>query len=175
MEEREKLIKKKIEEEDFIEMMTHKGVKQRILEILIREKGFDPDDIETDPEFTLQLSDCRASVGIDFIINLHAASFMVIKCVPTAIDSWERYVVSFARVIKDYQIPYAAVTDGKNTKIFDILSATETAKSFYSRREAVHLMENFKKIPCPPKRTEKEKRIIYAFEGIKCPIKKENM
>jgi hypothetical protein len=172
-EKREQLIKEKIEEEDFIEMIKLKSLRERVLEILISEKGFEPGDIETDPEFSLQLSNCSASVTIDFVINLSATSFMVVKCSPATIDSWERYVLSFARVIKDYQIPYAAVTDGENTKILDVLSASKTADSFYSREEAAQLMENFKKIPCPPKRTEKEKRIIYAFEGIKCSIIKE--
>jgi len=167
---REELIKQKIEEEDFIEMIKLKSLRERVLETLIREKGFDPEDIETEPEFSLQLSNCSASVSIDFIINLSAISFMVVKCSPATIDSWERYVVSFARVIKDYQIPYAAVTDGENTKILDVMSASQSADGFYSREEAAQLMENFKKIPCPMKKKEKEKRIIYAFESIKCPI-----
>jgi len=35
------------------------------------------------------------------------------------------------------------------------------------------LMKNFQRIPCPENRIEKEKRIIYAFEGIKCPSDKQ--
>jgi hypothetical protein len=35
-------------------------------------------------------------------------------------------------------------------------------------------MKAFTKVPCPPKRREKEKRIIYAFEGIKCPTARED-
>ena len=82
------------------------------------------------------------------------------------------YTISFARVIKDYQIPYAIVTDGENARIFYTLSGSlvrESIDGIFQKQEAVELMNNFKKIPCPAKRFEKEKRIIYAFEGIKCP------
>lgn len=174
-EEREKLIREKIAEEDFIEMLKLKNVRQRVMEILIREKNFKLAEIETDAEFTLELGECKTSVTIDFIINLSVASFMVIKCTPSAIESWERYVVAFARVVKDYQIPYAAVADGENIKIFDVPSGTLTEELFLSREEANQLMKNFRKIPCPSKKTEKEKRIIYAFESIKYPIIKDNM
>ncbi len=176
MEDREKLIQEKIKEEEFIEMMQLKGVKQKVLDILIKEQGFSLDEIEIDPEFRLKLSNCEATVSIDFIINLQSVSFIAIRSVPTAIESWERYVIAFARVIKDYQIPYAVVTDGENARIFDVLSGSlvsDHLKGLFNRQEALNLMDDFKKIPCSANRIEKEKRIIYAFEGIKCPTVKE--
>lgn len=176
MEDREKLIQEKIKEEEFIEMMQLKGVKQKVLDILIKEQEFSLDEIEIDPEFRLKLSNCEATVSIDFIINLQSVSFIAIRSVPTAIESWERYVIAFARVIKDYQIPYAVVTDGENARIFDVLSGSlvsDHLKGLFNRQEALNLMDDFKKIPCSANRIEKEKRIIYAFEGIKCPTVKE--
>jgi len=176
MENREEMIRERIKEQDFIEAMQLEGVRQSIWEKLIGEKGFDPKDIEIDPEFNLGLSNCEARVKIDFIVNLSSVSFMVIRCIPTAIESWERYVISFARSVKDDQIPYAVVTDGENARIFDVLAGSligESLKSLFSRAEAEKIMNNFKKVPCPGKRLEKEKRIVYAFEGIKCPSVKE--
>lgn len=175
MEDREKLIQEKIKQEELIEMMQLKGVKQQVWEILIKEKGYNSDEIEIDPVFNLILSNCEAPVSIDFIINLDKISFMVIRSVPTAIESWERYIVAFAKAIKDYQIPYAVVTDGENARIFDVLTGTvisESIRGLFSRQEALIKIKYFKKIPCPVNRLEKEKRIIYAFEGIKCPTMK---
>jgi len=175
LEDREKLIQERIKAEEQVEIMQLKGVKQKVWEILTKEKKFNPGEIEIDPEFRLRLSDCEATVSIDFIINLPSASFMVIKCASSAIESWERYVISFARVIKDYQIPYAVVTDGDNARIIDVLTGSlvsESIKDLLNRQEASDKMKDFKKIPCHVNRLEKEKRIIYAFEGIKCPTVK---
>ena len=176
MEDREKLIREKIAEKESIEQMQLLGVKHIVYEILTKEKGFYPEDIQIDPQFVLILSTCEATVGIDFVINFEGTSFMVIRCVSSGIESWERYVIAFARAIKDYQIPYAAITDGEKVKVFDIVNDSlikESIQEFFTPQEADSLMKNFQRIPCPENRIEKEKRIIYTFEGIKCPSEKQ--
>jgi hypothetical protein len=176
-EEREKKIKEKIGQEDFIEMMQLQGVRRSMWEFLTQQKGFDPKEVEIDPQFKIVLSNCEASVGIDFIINISSSSFMVIRCVQSAIESWERYVIAFARAVKDYQIPYGVVTDGENARIYNMFTgslASDTINGLPNRQEAEEHMKAFTKVPCPQKRLEKEKRIIYAFEGIKCPTAKQD-
>ncbi len=176
-EEREKKIKEKIEQENFIEMMQLQGVRRSIWEFLTQQKGYDPKEVEIDPQFNIVLSNCKASVSMDFIVTVSSISFMVIRCVQSAIESWERYAIAFARAIKDYQIPYAVVTDGENARIYNMLTGSlvsDTINGLPTHHEAVEQMKAFTKVPCPPKRLEKEKRIIYAFEGIKCPTAKED-
>ena len=175
MEDREKLIQERIKAEEAAEIVELKGVKQRVWDILTKEKKYDPSEIEIDPEYRLKLSDSEAAVSIDFVVTFPSASFMVIKCSSSSIESWERYVVSFARVVKDYQIPYAVVTDGDNARIVDALAGTivsESIKGLFERKDAINKLKDFKKIPCPANRLEKEKRIMYAFESIKCPTVK---
>ena len=175
MEEKEKLIREKIEEEDFFEMMQLRGVRQIVWDKLTKEKGFDQGDIEIEPQFVLALSDCKETVSIDFVINLPSASFAVIRCANSGLEFWERYVTAFARAVKDYQIPFAMVTNGYEAKIINAISGSlegESMEVFYNRQEAIKIMNDFKKIPCTDKRLEKGKRIIYAFEGIKCPTTK---
>jgi hypothetical protein len=172
MEDREKMIEEKIKEEDFLDMMQLRGVKLIVWEKLTKEKGFNPKEIENDPQIEIALSDCKVTVSIDFIINLSSTSFSVIKCTNSGLESWERYLTAFARAAKDYQIPYAMVTNGDEARIIDIIAGTKIGDSmqeFFTLEEALNVMKKFKKIPCPINRLEKEKRIIYAFEGIKCP------
>jgi hypothetical protein len=172
MDEREELIQEKIKSEDFIEMTQLKGIREDIREILSKEKGFDPKEIEIDPFFRIKLANnCYGDVTIDLAINLSDTYFMIIKCVTTAIESWERYVISFARAAKEYQIPYAAVTDGESIRIFDAISGSTLSESvgrLFNRKESIDIIKNFKKISRAEKSLEKEKRIIYAFENIKC-------
>jgi hypothetical protein len=172
MNNKEKLIQEMIMAEEKVEITQLQGIRQKVWETLTKEKFFDPGDIEIDPEFRLKLSNCEATVSIDFIINLDSVSFMVIKCSSTAMESWERYVISFARAVKDYQIPYAMITDGENVRVIDVITGSllcDSIQRLFTKQDAINKMKDFKKIPYSPNRLEKAKRIIYAFEGIKCP------
>ena len=50
----------------------------------------------------------------------------------------------------------------------------ESFAELFTRQEALKIEENFKKIPYPADKIERERRIIYAFDGIKCPTSKPN-
>jgi hypothetical protein len=172
MEERKQQVKKKITEEDQVESMKLKGVKQFVWDVLIEEKKYEPGDITVDPEFVLQLNTGKAKVSMDMVLTLSGVNFLAIKCSSSDIESWVRYVTAFARSVNDYQIPYAMVTDGENAKIIDVLKGTFIGESIYdifNRGQAMEKMRDFQKIPCPEKRLEREKSIVHAFEGIKCP------
>ena len=176
--DREKFILEHIKEEEQIETAQLSGIKQKVFEFLIKEKHFKQEEIEADSEFKITLNNLEITVHMDFVINLSSASFILILCRPTAIESWERYIISSAKVIKDYQIPYALVTDRENALIIDVLTGKIIGKSLselFNREEALNKMKNFKKVPCPANRLEKEKRIVYAFEGIKCPTFKDSI
>ncbi len=171
MEDREKIVREKLAEREKIEGMQYRGVKHYVYELLMGEKGFQKDEILINPLFSLSLSTCEATAGADFIIALDGIYFMIIHCVSSGIEPWERYAVACARAITDYQIPYAAVTDGDQVKLFDIANNSSRIvpiDGIFDREEALHLLKNWEKVPCPEKNREKERRIIYAFEGIKC-------
>ena len=177
MNDREKLIEEQIKIEEEIETMQITGIKQKIWEFLVKEKQFKPEEIEIDPQSKLTLGDRETTVSIDFVINLPSASFIVIQCRSSSLEAWERYVTSFARVVKDYQIPYAIVTDGEKALIIDVLAGSLIGNSLnelFNHQEALNKMKDFRKIPCPANRLEKEKRIVYAFENIKSPTIKDS-
>jgi len=177
LDDRKKLIEGLIKEEEEIEAIQVGGIKQKVWEFLIKGKQFKSEEIDIDPQFRLALSDCEVTLSVDFVINLPSTSIMLIQCRSTAIESWESYVISLARVIKDYQIPYAVVTDGEKARIIDVLTGRligEALDELFNRQEILNKMTDFKKIPCPANRLEMEKRIVYAFEGIKCPTVKNS-
>ncbi len=172
-EEKDKKIREKIEEEEQLEQIRLEGVKEWVWDILLNLKHFHPEEIKIDPQFNLEMSDCKAVATIDYVVNLNSISFMAIKCSSSAMESWERYLKALARVVLDYQIPYAMVTDGETVRVFDIVSGSVVSNSvqgLFNRQEALERIKGFKKIPFPPEKLEREKRIVYAFEGIKCPV-----
>ncbi len=172
MKDREKIIKERLIAEEQEEMLYIANLKQTLHNMLIKEKGYKPQEIEIDPRFPLLLSNCHTTVTMDIAVNFSPINFMIIKCSSSALESYERYVIAFARCVKDYQIPYAVITDGKEARIIDVIHNAilgHSIEEIFSREEALKRLKDFKKIPFPPHRIEKEKRIVYAFEGIKCP------
>ncbi len=171
-EEREQKILEKIKEQDFLEQIKIEGVKELVWNILINDKLFKPEEIKIDPSFNIKMSDCEATLILDYLVVLNSYYFLIIKCSPS-IESWERYIKAVARISTDYQIPFAMVTNGFNAKIIDIISDRligNNINELFNRNRALEYIENFKKIPFPPDKIEREKRIAYAFEGIKCKI-----
>lgn len=172
IDERKKIIQERIKQEEEIELVQLSGIRHKVWEFLIKEKHFKLAEIEITPEFKINLKDKEINVHTDFLINLNSLSFMAIQCATGALESWERYITSFASVIKDYMIPFAMVTDGESARIIDVIKGKVIVKSLnelFNHEEALDIMKDFKKIPCPVNRLEKGKRIVYAFEGIKCP------
>ncbi len=172
---RKELIRQKIEEEERKELLQLSGIRMKVWQSLTKDKGFSKDDILIDPEFELKLSDCTIKISIDFMIKLNNSEAMLIRCSPTSIESWERYVLAFARVIKEHQIPCAAVTDGERARVMDVLTGKiigERIEDLPSKEELSRIMENLKPQAFPSEKLEREKRIVYAFEGVKCEVKR---
>ncbi|MFN3739375.1 MAG: type I restriction enzyme HsdR N-terminal domain-containing protein [Thermodesulfovibrionales bacterium] len=171
---RKELIRQKIEEEEKKELLQLSGIRMKVWQFLTKDKGFSKEEILIDPEFELKLSDCIIKVSIDFIIKLNNSEAMLIRCSPTSIESWERYILAFARVIKETQIPYAAVTDGERARIMDVLTGKvigERIEDLPSKDELCRAIQNLKPSAFPSERLEREKRIVYAFEGVKCEVR----
>ncbi len=96
---------------------------------------------------------------------------MAIKCSPGALESRERHLVSFARIVDSYQIPFAVITDGSVARILDVRSGklfSEGLASLLERPRAAEMADMMELVPYPTDRLEREKRILLAFDSIKC-------
>jgi hypothetical protein len=167
--DREKLARDKIKEDDHFDAVELIGIKQQVRDVLIGEKMFKAEELKVEPAFTVTLGAGQIVVSTDFLISFPSLSVMVIKCSSSSLESWERYLTAFARSVLDYQIPFAMVTDGVRAIIIDVLSGAIVGQSIhemFTRQEAMDKLRDFKKIPFDNNKIEKERRIIYAFQGI---------
>jgi hypothetical protein len=172
-EERKQLIESRLAEEGFLEQVRLTYVQRKIVEFLLSQKGYRPDDIEIDREFAISLSDVTFVVKADVSLVLNGRRFMVITCAVNSLESWERHASAFCRVVEEYQIPYAVVTDGTGARVLDAIHdrvISEGVESIPTRAEAVELLAGHEFSPCPEGRYEREKRILYAFDAIRCPF-----
>ncbi len=169
--DRKKLVEEKIRNAEAEALTSLAIIRQVVKDYLIHEKGYRDDEIEVDREFGIVVDDRETPVSVDYILTIQGRRFMVIKCSPGALESRERHLVSFARVVDAYQIPVAVVTDGVRARILDTLKGkliAEGLDSLPGKGRAVDMMSSTEFRPYPAERMEREKRILLAFESIGC-------
>jgi len=169
--DRQKLIEEKIGHAEAKASMGLTLIRQVIRDLLLNEKGYSEEDMEVDRQFEIIQDNSRASVSVDYILTLSGKRVMVIKCSPGALESRERHIVSFARVVDSYQIPFAVVTDGLHARILNAESGkliSEGLDSIPSRSQATEILQSTELKPYPAGRMDREKRILLAFDVIKC-------
>lgn len=172
-EERKQLIESHLAEEGHFEKVRLTYVQRKVVDFLLTQKGYLPDDVEIDREFSVALSDVTITVKADVSLVLNGRRVMVITCAVNSLESWERHAAAFCRVVESYQIPYAVVTDGEEARMIDAIQGrviSEGIGSIPTRGEAVDLIGHIDFTPCPEGRCEREKRILYAFDAIRCPF-----
>jgi hypothetical protein len=171
-EERRALLAGRVADEDSLDSRDLTMLKHDVVDFLKSKKGYGDAEVLTDKRFHIKLPETSFDVSADIALNINGRIFLVIKCVINSVNSWERYSKAFCRVAEDpYLIPFAAVTDGDNTSVLDIMdggSVYEGLGSLPSRETAVRIIQDFVPTPCPEDRKEREKRILYAFDAIKC-------
>lgn len=78
-------------------------------------------------------------------------------------------MIAFCRVVEPYQIPFAMVTDGKEGRVIDVLTGeVKETMDIPSKQEFLKVLPDIKFIPYSEERLPKERRILYAFDAIKC-------
>jgi len=170
-EERALLIAKKAHMEEYMASLQLTQAQKRMVDFLISRKGYDENDLEINHDFTFELPGCSFVVRADIIVRIEGKRLFTVKCVMSAMESWERHAVAFGRVADVYQIPYAVITDSEDARMIATADGTLVAQgldAIPSRQEAERMQGETKFNTCPSERVEKEKRILYAFEAIKC-------
>ncbi|MDI6800853.1 MAG: type I restriction enzyme HsdR N-terminal domain-containing protein [Thermodesulfovibrionales bacterium] len=171
-EERQKLLGRVVETEEYLNALELSHIQKKVIEFLISRKGYTKKNIEVNKVYTVKLTDASFDVKADIQLRIDGKILLFIKCVMSSIESWERNSISFCRVVESYQIPYAVVTDGENARMLNVISGeliSEGLDTIPAKEEALKLIKDIILTAHPEKKSEKEKRILYAFNAIQCP------
>ena len=170
---REKKILSILEQEiDDGEQMTA-AVRKIAEEMLLGEKRYLPGDIRKNVVFDVVLGSETAKSSVDFLISVDGMIAMVIKCAAGSLNSRERHVVAAARVLGDFQIPVAVVMDPMNAVVLDGVTGKMTGEGFEAipKKEQIRrMLSGISLVPLPPEKAEREKRVLLAFDAIRCCI-----
>lgn len=168
-EEREALIGGIIKEQEQIFAQSIGYIQRMVIDKLL-ELGYKLSEIEINKSYHVIVSDREEfTTYVDIMVTVDGKTIMAIKCTPTSIDSWQRFMFAFCRVVEPYQIPYAFITDGQDGRLINILSGEviETPQ-IPSRQELLDKLSNVEFVSYDREKLPKERRILYAFDAIKC-------
>jgi hypothetical protein len=143
--------------------------------ILLDEKGYSPDDLRKSVVFNVLLGAETVQSHVDFLVALEKRNVMVIKCAAGSLDSRERQVVAAARVLGEFPIPVAVVMDPMSAVVLDGVTGKVMGEGFESipTKEQLYATVSGREIkPFPQEKVEREKRILLAFDTIRCCIPK---
>jgi hypothetical protein len=148
---------------------------RRMIEyLLLGKKGYQVEDVQKRQTFRVDLSEEQAYSSVDFLVTVDGKKAMVIKCAAGSLSSRERQAIAAARVISSPPVPIAVVADPVGAEVLDVMTGKVIGEGF----GAIPIKEEMRRIlsgggeakPLAPERLEKEKRILLAFDAIKCCV-----
>src|SRR5271169_3268792 len=127
-EERALLLAKKVQMEEYITGLQLTHIQKKMVEFLISRKGYSEGDLEINRDFIVKLPECSFTVRADIIVNMQGKRLFTVKCVASAMESWERHAVAFCRIADQCVIPYGVITDGEHAKMLNAADGTVFAQ-----------------------------------------------
>ncbi len=141
--------------------------RQKIARFLVEEKGYSKEDIEVRREIPLDVDGNRATSKVDFVLRLDGKAFAIIIFGPGSLVTRERSTLAAARLLEDYEVPFAVVTNGEDAEVMETRSGrviAEGLEAIPSKEEALERIRMLNLEKVSEKRLEKEKRILYVFD-----------
>jgi len=133
---------------------------------LVETKGFSKEEIRVDVPLIVQFKGDDYVSAIDLIVYCNTKPFMAITCVAGSIGSYEREILAGARLVYEYQIPFAVSTDGRNAVIMDTISGKTIGQGLdgIPTREAAKIkLAAIKETIYPPEKRKLEMIIYRSF------------
>jgi hypothetical protein len=141
--------------------------------LLLEKKGYQREDIEKKVVFEVKLGQETAYSSVDFLISVEGKKAMVIKCAAGALSSRERQAVAAARLLDSPPVPVAVVADPVNAEVMDVTTGKVVGEGFGAipiRDRMIQILTEGSSKTLSPERLEKEKRILLAFDAIRCCV-----
>lgn len=141
--------------------------------LLLEKKGYGPEDVQKNVVFEVKLGKETAHSAVDFLVSSNGRAAMVIKCAAGSLASRERQAVAAARLISSPPVPVAVVADPACAEVLDVMTGKVTGEGFGAipvKEQLLRILSEAPSKPLSPERVEKEKRILLAFDALRCSI-----
>ncbi|WP_300465008.1 type I restriction enzyme HsdR N-terminal domain-containing protein [Desulfobacula sp.] len=133
---------------------------------LVGERGYSREDIRVDEPLVVQFKGQDYVSAIDLIVFCRKKAVMAITCVAGSIGSYEREILAGARLVYDYQIPFAVSTDARDAVVMDTVSGKTMGQgldAIPSKQDVLNRFESIAYLPFDNKKKEREMIIYRSF------------
>lgn len=151
--------------------------RQMVARFLVNEKGYSKADVEVDVDIELTVAGEPYHSQIDLVVSIDGGSkrFMAIKCAAGSLGSREREILAAARLLCEYQLPFAVVSDGKTAIVLDTVSGQklgEGLSAIPAKDEIRAKLETIQLRPFPEDRREREKLIFRSYDSMNVNVQR---
>ncbi len=141
--------------------------------LLLEKKGYAREEVRKQVVFEVILGQETTHSSVDFLVTVEGKKAMVIKCASGSLSSRERQAVAAARLLGSPPIPIAVVADPTTAEVLDVMTGKVVGEGFGAipvREQILAVLSEKEPKPLSPDRIEKEKRILLAFDAIRCSV-----
>lgn len=143
--------------------------RQQLARMMVEELGYRKEELEPRRYIESLFSSQFVRSTIELTASLHGKRFLVLRYGPGSLVSRERSAIAAARILeKEYQIPLAVVTNGRDAELLDTATRAVLAtgmEAIPSRSQAEELFADLVFLPpLEGKNRERELRILNAFD-----------
>jgi hypothetical protein len=143
--------------------------RQAVEKYLIDKKGYQKEDIQVDFDIAITVAGEPYHSQVDLVVSADGGktSFMAIKCAAGSLGSREREIVAAARLLDEYQIPWAMVSDGKKAIVLDTVTGKKIGDGLDvipAKGEALGQLKSYTPLVFPEERREREKLIFRTYD-----------
>jgi hypothetical protein len=147
---------------------THdERLRQKIARLLIETCSFDKVQIKKNVRQIIKAGNKKASIKIDFLVELNGKKAMIVKYNPGSIITRRQSCIALSRIAAPYQIPVAVMTNGLDAEIIDPINKKVLRTGLDALPDAKALAElilNYSFSPVSDKIVDMAHRIVYACE-----------
>jgi len=147
--------------------------RQDLSKMMVNDLAYHKKDLEPRRFIETLFTSQFVRSNVELTVTLGDRIFMIIRYAPGSLVTRERSVIAAARVLeKEYQIPLAVVTNGKDAELLDTTNGKVLAtgmEAIPTRMQAEEMLSDldFREAPKGKKR-EGELRILNAFDVQVC-------
>ena len=144
--------------------------RQAVERFLAEQKGYAKADMEIDVDLAFEVAGESYRSQLDLVISVadgdRSVRYMVVKCAPGSLGSCLRETVSAARLLDQYQIPLAMVSNGQTAIVADTVTGKTVGQGLEaipSRQQAEADLRSTALKPYPDERLERERLIFRTY------------
>ena len=151
--------------------------RQAVTRFLVNEKGYSKDNIQLDVKIEMEIDGEHYQSQVDLVVGVDGGDLpiMAIKCAAGSLGSREREILSAARLLYAYQIPFAVVSDGKTAIVLDTISGKKVGDgmdAIPSKKVASDMLSSYQPVSLPAKHLERQKLIFRTFDSENVNVKR---